>query len=487
MNSQKAFGSHARAALLVFLLGPLSALSTEVPPTLVSTEDSAIDKAIDAEAKELAQRYASAGTKLTAKTKKDALHHAGILNPDSAAAKRLLAKLSLEYPLLIESRLTTRDISLSGNLAKLVRQQDPAVAAAQAAAKQAAQTLKTEAEVKTREAEAAAAAKTADAAEKQLVAKALTAAADTLAQDPATGPAAGAGGAAPAAGRQNADTPKTVESDTSVISGTKIQVSDSLKLVTTSLFAGRAYLWDKPWSLEVTSTLPGSTIDPSTSTTYSDAELQLPDGGILNIRIGLLSNLLNLLGQRQDYFEAGAKVPIYGDRASEYDRYYFNGGDPVTVGDKLLKKISAGEALIYFRDGLDFKGIFRPTVTSATATTPAGNTPSTKVGDYSVGIGYYAALGFDGGLFSQQQTLEGADSGNYRLEGLVTGQWVDARTKRVLYPNAADASDFSFAVGGRFVIVLTNHLNLDLQVLWPVGGTRRYMERTLIGGFSLTR
>lgn len=470
----------------------------------VSTGNPTIDAVIDKAAKDKAATLAAAGTsadKLKAADLKPFFAELGV-DEGSKAAKRLLEKIKEALPSQLDGQLGAAGIRATGSLAALVRQEaakahtaavkkqgDALAKAEQALA--AARQLLVDAKAKNQAATDTLATDTTDDT-RQKAEQAATDAVDKLKQALADTTAKVAGTPADtdhAGGAKGETALKTGTPDANVASAAKIQIADSLKLLTAHLFQGRAYLWGRPWNLEITSSVPASSVDPTTSTTYSDTQLQLPDGGPLNIRIGLLSNLFNLKA-RQVYFESDSGVPIYGDRGDEYDRYYFFGNHDLSVGSGesqvTKKEISVGDALIYLRDGIDLKMIYRAKIAAgANATTPG--TASNKPGDYGLAAGYYVAVGFDGGLFDHNKNLADTSTGNYRLEALFMTQITDKRSLSLLYPNATNPSNKSMAVGGRAVFVLTNHINLDVQAMWPVGGSHGYMGQTLLGGFTFTR
>jgi len=317
-----------------------------------------------------------------------------------------------------------------------------------------------------------------------------------------TTPASPAAVAAPASTKTTGSTTTGVgggSADSSTLASAKIQVGSNIKLVTATLFQGRSYFFNSTLNGEVTSSLPAAVPSEQTNTEYGDAEMETPDGGILNLRMGVLTTLAdnkgipflrgNVFGDCKpaDYLLPGSGVTLYGDRGQSYDRYYFAGGDTIDDGNDSALDIADGKILFYFRDGADLKTIYRGS--NATLPSGAGNiTPSSHTSDYGAAGGYYLGFGCDGGLFSQGQTLTGTSSpaGTFRAEALATWQYTDKDSVEALYPNAAHPKFTSAAAGGQCVINITNNLAFDVTVMWPLGGANRYMGTTLLGGFSIS-
>jgi hypothetical protein len=309
-------------------------------------------------------------------------------------------------------------------------------------------------------------------------------------------------------------------SNGSTLSSAKVQVGSDLKLVTGNLFSGRIYAFGKLNYLNatLTSSLPATIPNLQTSTEYGDAEIETPDGGLLNLRIGALSSLLQNKGilsyfPKADYFLPNSGVPIYGDRSQSYDRYYFNGGETVDGNPYSELKISTGGVLIYMRDGVDIKLINRGLNSTAPASGSSTITPSSNLGDYGGAAGYYFAMGIDGGLYGQGETLFNTDTptGTFRLEGLAEYQYTDEESLfnyttvaangstpastnyGGLYPNyyklyktLKNPGPDAVSLGARFVLNITNSLSFDITAMWPMGGERHFMGKTLLGGFTIT-
>jgi hypothetical protein len=320
----------------------------------------------------------------------------------------------------------------------------------------------------------------------------------------------------------------------------KIQVGSDLKLLSANLFQGRAFFFNgDAANVALTSSLPAAVPNPATSTEYGDAEFELPDGGALNFRVGFLSSLFQTKGFRihlpwvedaypgADYFLPNSGVPIYADRAESYDRYYFAGGNtmnPNDPGDEL--EISNPVGLFYIRDGFDAKLIYRGGNATAPATSANVVTPSSSFGDYGTSFGYYFGAGLDGGLYGPLDSRS-SPIGNYRVEllsefqivdrnSLFNATYVPATTSSAgvltpasftyggLYPKIASmyarntaqvaepVPDFKYpdpellSVGGAFTMKITNNISIGLVAAWPLGGSRGFMGKTLLGSISIT-
>lgn len=321
--------------------------------------------------------------------------------------------------------------------------------------------------------------------------------------------------------------------DGAMLASGKFQIGSTLKLYSANLFQGRAYLFQYPdsFNIELTSSLPGSAPNEASSTEYGDAELSIPDGGALNLRIGLLSSIAQTRGlfghSRADYMLPNSGVAIYADRADSYDRYYFDGGNPSDANNPASKlDIETGRLLFYFRDGFDAKLIYRGGNASAPAASANVATVSSNFGDYGTSFGYYLGLGMDGGLFGQQATFFGKESGDFRGEIFSEYQIVDrnslfnatyvSATQSAdgtatpasylyggLYPKVATmylsnsmqsvvpVANFKYpspdvaTVGANFSLNLSNNVSIGLTGALPIGGCRGYMGKTLLGSVTI--
>ena len=171
---------------------------------------------------------------------------------------------------------------------------------------------------------------------------------------------------------------------------------------------------------------------------------------------------------------------------------------------------------MYIRDGIDLKLINRGLNSTPAASGASTITPSSNLADYGGAAGYYFAVGIDGGLYGEGETLfkTSSPTGTFRLELLSEYEYTDKEslfnytvtpasmtspattTYGGLYPNyyklysSSAALKYpgpqSFSMGGHFALNITNSLSFDVTAMWPIGAERRYMGKTLLGGFTIS-
>jgi hypothetical protein len=240
-----------------------------------------------------------------------------------------------------------------------------------------------------------------------------------------------------------------------------------------------------------------------TSSAYSNAELGFPDTALVTLHYNYVPN--------QAYFATSqSQTSIFGDRAQSYDRYYIGGADtPASNTVKntdgttiVLENIAVANPLFYFRDGAGLQGIFRGSNATAANTNSGGNNNSgstsgttlpSNVSDYGVAGDAYVGFGVDGGLvgatnYSSLPSNQAVFSnGNYRVEALIDAKYVDLTSIESLYPSAKSPKQYVLTAGGQVVWVITGAINLNVSVAYPIGYERRYIGRSVMGGFTLSR
>jgi hypothetical protein len=257
--------------------------------------------------------------------------------------------------------------------------------------------------------------------------------------------------------QQDPDSPNTA------LSAASLNVADQLSLVTSSIFSGGTGVFKETVNVFITSTLAASKPATTVSTKYQDAELLLPQGGVLNLFVGTGSVNYNTYGDLAKVANAKANGP---GREQISDRRYFHSVDDAVLHPEQVRA--------YWIHGFGVRMLNRNSDTST----------SSDVGNYGISGMAYAGLGADGTL-STSSSLGSA--GNFRLEGLIQTSWTDSLSIKSMYPSASRPSNVNFGGVGHFQLAIASKLSVNVQSGWPIGGSRGYMGKVLLAGITLSR
>jgi len=289
----------------------------------------------------------------------------------------------------------------------------------------------------------------------------------------------------------------TTGSNPAGISG-GLSINGNLNIANASMYAGTIPLGALSMGIDLSSSIATSKPSNETSSKYPDAEMLLPQGGIVNLYFslnGAQSKVSYASGMTaSDQLSPGEKP--FGIRGSSGDKYYLFGLDPyafqnssdasptyiVDTNGYFIHMVSLPNGLFYISNGLGPKVIYR-----GDTVPPVGSAGSTT-SSYGLAGSAYLGFGIDGGgasLPSADGTV--LENLSYNVEGIVTADLADHGSIAQLYPTAKNTRDYSFGFGLMASLVITNTMNLNVQYIVPFGPSSHYMDKVLLLGFSISK
>lgn len=276
---------------------------------------------------------------------------------------------------------------------------------------------------------------------------------------------------------RNASSVDSKSTGNDVLPSATLTFSDDLDLVTTNIFTGgisfnNVFSDGKKVGVNafLSSSLPASKPESGDSNRYNDAQLMLPDGGVINFTFSpfTTSNV-----ERYAKLNASRTGGLKYGRLELSDRRYFKAKGSETDIATALEDHSAA---LYSVQGLGPKIINRDSNANA----------SEDADGYGLAFHAYAGIGFDGSFVKPGpgETIEAA--GNYRVETYLTGVLTDKTTMRSLY-SSTDAKTTSYAWAGNASIAISGRFQANVRWAFPLGSSRKDMGKIVLVGLSVTR
>jgi hypothetical protein len=265
------------------------------------------------------------------------------------------------------------------------------------------------------------------------------------------------------------------ETGTQALPGANLSFSSKLDLATASLFVGGVkfgYGTDATGlNVAFTSSLPAAKTSTADKNRYQDAELMIPQGGVINIFFSPFTTVKTSNFGKLKAAQTRTKTSDPYGRGALSDRHYF--GVDTSTPDTAAASLASDNARFYSTLGIGPRVLNRNLEGTATKDTDS----------YGLAGTAYAGLGMDGGFLGSEDT----SMGNYRLEIYAMGNWADRTSMKAMYPGVTNPDQASGGYGATLSISINKRFQASVQYARPIGRLGRDMKDIVLVGISVVR